>query len=107
MKQLQKLMYVSQIVKNILTENTQTRNNDGLLYLKVLEYYANVMNVDLKQVSIVDFLESLPESQFPAFETVRRSRQKVQAECPELSGSAACVKARAEAEKDFREFARL
>lgn len=104
---LQKLMYVSQIVKSILIENTQTRNNDGLLYLKVLEHYANFMNVDLKKVSIVDFLESLPESQFPAFETVRRARQKTQADFPELSGSTACVKARAEAEKDFREFARL
>jgi hypothetical protein len=68
-------MYVSQIVKNILTENMQTRNNDGLLYLKVLEYYAEQMKVDLKEISIVDFLESLPESRFPA---LKRSKEEIE-----------------------------
>ena len=48
----------------------------------------------------------LEQKGFPAFETDRRSRQKVQATYPELAATGAVGAFRARNEKVYREFAR-
>lgn len=94
------------LVKHILEQNTQARNSDYLLYLKVLEHQANEMGVNLQILSVPVFLTELKESGFAGFESVRRSRQKVQAECPELRACEVVEGFRAENEQVFRDFAR-
>ena len=47
----------------------------------------------------------MKEYGLPGFETVRRSRQKVQADNPELAGSEAVRRKRAKKETVYREFA--
>ena len=51
------------------------------------------------------FLKELDRRSFPGFETVRRSRQKVQATYPDLAPSEAVGKRRAKNEVVYREFA--
>lgn len=103
---MNELKTVSAVVKAILTEYKQTRNCDGLLYLKVLEHYSYKKGIDLRLLSVPMFLQQMHDFGFPGHETVRRARQKLQATYPEL---AACEKVeafRTENERTFREFAR-
>ncbi|WP_458398560.1 hypothetical protein [Anaerotignum sp.] len=95
----------TKLVKYILENNQQTRNSDSFLYLKVLEHVANQKGIHLNGLTVPDFLTSMNVFGFPGFETVRRTRQKIQAECPDL---AACDKVQAmriENEQAFKAYA--
>lgn len=99
------LKATSHLVKYILENDPQTRNSDSFLYLKVLENIASQKDINLHGITVPDFLTS-SDLPFPGFETVRRSRQKIQATCPEL---AACDKVQYERminEVEFRHFAK-
>jgi hypothetical protein len=94
------------LVQYILENNPKSRNSDSYLYLLVLEILANEHKIDLSKITISQFLSNLSESVFPPFESVRRSRQKVQKECPWLSACEEVNVLREENEEAFREFAR-
>lgn len=77
----------------------ETRNDDRLLVLRVYE--------DCFGASGADSFESvLFAPDLPGFETIRRTRQKIQAERPELRADKYVEALRAERETEFREFAR-
>jgi hypothetical protein len=102
------LQTTTQLVKAILEEDEQSRNSDSRLYLKVLEIIAERHGYNMKRMSVYHFLECRASDYpfFPGFETVRRSRQKIQATYPEL---AACDKVngmRMVEETNFRQYAR-
>lgn len=94
------------LVKAILTNIPQTRNSDSLLYLKVLQKIAGVNDISLEKISVPAFLVNLRNSPFPCFESVRRSRQTLQRENPELSADAEIQAYREENEAVFIEFSR-
>lgn len=90
------------LVKRILEEIPETRNSDMFLYSRVcIELNDAVMCLPFGFV-----LLSMKELKLPGFETVRRSRQKVQEECPWLAACKSVSDVRAENEMAFREFAR-
>lgn len=89
-------------VKRILINEPATRNSDDLLYLKVCES----INVVAVNVPFKEMLLKRKEWGLPPFESVRRSRQKVQAENPELSGNTSVEGHRKLNEEVFREYAR-
>ena len=91
----------SKIVKEILTESEAARNSDTALYIKVCEK----LNPSVLWQPFLDVVVTLKENGLPPFETVRRTRQKIQAEHPELAGSERVSAFREELEKDFREYA--
>ena len=99
------LQTVSKLVKGILEENKQARNSDSHLYLKVLEQKAKESGIDLKGMTVPFFLESYDVLGVPGFETVRRTRQKVQATYPELASAERVAAMRMENEKVFKAFA--
>ena len=94
------------IVKTILEEDPRARNSDSHLYLKVIEHISEQLGYDIWNFKVPYFLEYMTVYGFPAFETVRRTRQKLQAEYPELSANRKVAAHRAENEAAFREFAR-
>ena len=100
------LLRVSNMVKQILWDYPETRGNDNLLILKVMEEYANYYGMCLDDVSIVSFLNDFAGCEFPGFETIRRSRQKMQETYPELKPNEVVQKFRKEQEQQYREFAR-
>ena len=100
------LKNLTDLVHLILEDYPQTRNSDGLLWLKVLESQAHEKGMDLRMLSVPSFLPRIKELGFSPFESVRRTRQKLQATYPELAACEAVEGFRAANEKDFRAYAR-
>ena len=94
------------LVKSILEQDKQCRNSDSLLYLKVLTEVGKQKGIDLEKMTVPFFLLNLHGAGFPGFETVRRTRQKIQQHHPNLSAQKAVRGFRADKEKQYREFAR-
>lgn len=94
------------LVKSILEQDKQCRNSDSFLYLKVLSVTAKQKGIDLEKMTVPFFLLNLHGAGFPGFETVRRTRQKLQQHHPELAACEAVEGFRTDNEKVFREYAR-
>lgn len=94
------------LVKSILEQDKQCRNSDSFLYLKVLSVIGKQRGIDIDKMSVPYFLVNLHGAGFPGFETVRRTRQKIQQHHPELAACAAVEGYRAENETEYREYAR-
>jgi len=90
------------LVKEVLTDYPDTRNSDDLLYIKVCERI-NPISINL---SFRDVLLRRKELQYPAFESVRRTRQKVQAENPYLVANIDVQGYRKDNERAFEEYAK-
>lgn len=96
----------SAIVKAILEAKTETRNSDELLYREVLAVHGFEMDKDILSMSVGYFLRNMNLYNCPKFETVRRSRQKIQATYPELRPCKAVEDGRMQNEQLFRGFAK-
>ena len=99
------MIRTSEFVKILLEDDERCRNSDSYLYLQVVKVVAIKRGIDLRNVTIPEFLMSMGDV-FPPFETVRRARQKVQQHYPELRANERVEAFRTENERAFREFAR-
>ncbi len=81
------LKSVSQIVKHILEESPFCRNSDSFLELEVLKVYAKRLGLDLGSMTVDTLYQHRAEWGFPPSESIRRTRQLVQAKYPELAAS--------------------
>lgn len=102
---LAKLRETTKIVKHILETDSRARNSDSFLYLKVIEHIAESKGINLNGISIPMFLVSMKENGFPPFESVRRTRQKMQHDYPDLRANQAVNDKRLENEMAYREYA--
>lgn len=105
MSKRNQLITTTNLVKSVLEIDPQTRNSDSLLYLKVLEHIAIQKDIDLQHLTVPAFLLSISELGFPCFETVRRTRQKIQADFPDLQSVAAVREQRQVNEAVFKSYA--
>jgi len=104
---MDELKSVSKVVKRILETDPQTRNSDSFLYLKVAKCYARANGfASFDKIPVTVFLEHMGAWKFPPFESVRRARQKIQAEYPELAACDRVSAMRSEKVSDYRAFAR-
>lgn len=99
------LKTVSALVKEILEQDSIARNTDNHLYLRVLEHYSRQNGINISVMTVPSLLQELDRHSFPGFETVRRSRQKVQATYPELAPTENVGRKRCKNEMVFKEFA--
>ena len=106
MNKKQELITIKSLVESILKQDAGTRNSDSYLYLRVIGELAGEKMIDLSKVSILDFLHNMSKWGFPPFETVRRARQYLQHDDPELSSNEEVQTFRTQYEAVFREFAR-
>lgn len=97
-----KLQNTKALVKSILEQNEAARSSDMVLYYEVC-WRLNARSLEDAFGWVITHLEDL---HLPPFESVRRSRQKVQAECPHLAASPEVEMFRAGNEEEYREFAR-
>lgn len=97
---------LKELVLQILDEDVKSRNSDSFLYLKVLEVQGWEKDLDIHSMSITTFLLHMSEYGFPPFETVRRTRQALQAKYPHLAANATVTANRKAKEQEYREFAR-
>lgn len=108
MKTLNELQDTTAIVQKLLIEYPETRNSDGILYIKVLDYISKQLDVSLpfQDYPIKMVFSSTLLLPVPPFETVRRSRQKLQRAFPELAATERIRQKRADKEAAFRAYAR-
>lgn len=100
------IVNISALVKSILEQDQRARNSDSFLYLRVLKHIESEQREKLNGVTVFDFLLNLQGKVYPCFESVRRSRQKIQREYPELAASEEVQAYRAENEAEVRAYAR-
>lgn len=94
------------MVKSVLMTHPQARNSDNYLYYTICKHIGKRHGIDIDKMSIPAFFLHLKDYGFPGFETVRRTRQKIQAEYPELAGDDNVEAQRMLNEEAFREYAR-
>ena len=102
----QKLKSTEALVKELLEKDELTRNSDNYLYLRVLMIAAAHKGIPIWELNIPRFLLGMKSLGFPPFETVRRSRQKLQRKFPELRASEKVADRREANEETYREFAK-
>ena len=96
------LKNTTKLVKYLLETEPKTRDSDNYLYVRVVnKIYPQAISMPF--INVMYNLEGLG---LPCFETVRRSRAKIQAKHPELKGSPVIQDFRAANEEVFREYAR-
>lgn len=100
------LLTAKAVIETVLTTDTKARNSDTYLYLRVFSMFALTKGIDLETLSVADFLRNMKEYGFPSFETIRRARQKLQAENPALAADCFTKEKRAENETIYNAFAK-
>ena len=98
---LNELRRVSKMVEDILVQDKMTRNSDYYLFSLVLEEFERIYKIPVLNTDVKDFLTNPLYAYFPCFETVRRTRQKVQTRRPDLASDRQIEKAKKESEKAF------
>lgn len=81
------LKTVKQVVKEVLEKEPFCRNSDCFLELEVLKVYAKRQGLDLGTMTVDTLFRHRNEWGFPKSESIRRTRQLVQAKHPELAAS--------------------
>ena len=92
----------SEKVRAVLEKNEDARNDDMVLYLALC-------NACLKDAGAMPLAEIMTQHKYlglPSFESVSRTRRKLQARYPELAGSRPVQKMRATGEKAYRRYAK-
>ena len=100
------IRHTASLVKQALQKYPDARNSDEILYYYVCRKKLEEHNIDIVAINLKDALLLRKEYDLPHFETVRRTRQKIQATIPELAGNAKVNVMRAAKEELFREYAR-
>lgn len=89
-------------VKAILQKNEDARNDDMVLYLALCNLYLE----DAGNMPLAEIMTRHKEIGLPSFESVGRTRRKLQEKYPELLGSVRMQKIRAKGEKAYRRYAK-
>ncbi len=100
-----KLKTVESRVAEILREHPDARNDDMRLYLLVSESCIAETH-GTGTFTFADVMTNYRAYGIPCFESIRRTRQKIQAECPELGCSPEVRRARHRMERVYSEYAK-
>ena len=96
------LKTIERKVRTILAKNEDARNDDMVLYLVLC-------NACLKDAGALPLAEIMTQYKYlglPSFESVSRTRRKLQARYLELAGSRPVRKKRSAGEHDYRRYAK-
>lgn len=99
---MKNLKTIENKVKMILKKNEDARNDDMVLYLAL----CNLCLKDAGAIPLAEIMTQHKSLGLPNFESVSRTRRKLQARHPELAGSRPVQKLRATGEKAYRKYAK-
>lgn len=102
MNKSKELKTTTNLVRHILEHDPTARSNDDYLYYVV----CSTINGDSVNQPFWKVILNRKSYNLPAFESVRRSRQKMQEKHPELAGDSTVESYRMMNEEIFREYAR-
>lgn len=94
------------LVRKALESSINARNSDNYLYYLICKAIMLSKGVDISTISFKEGLLLRKQYGLPNYETVRRARQKLQQENPDLAATAEVEAERAIREEAFREFVR-
>ena len=104
---MKRIIEITKLVKMILEECPETRDDDNLLWLEAIREVAYKRDcVYALDWGISSIMRNIRLLGFPSFETVSRARRKLQEQYPELRGRERIQRERAKHEKKFKEYAR-
>ena len=104
---MRKLLKITELVKGVLEEYPETRNDDNLLWLETMREAAYKNNcVYALDLGLTYIMHNIRALNLPTFESVSRARRKLQAKYPELRGTERARKRRAEKEIIYKEYAK-
>lgn len=83
-----KLLKQEEIVKPILEQHPETREDDFLLYAEVIREY----RPELAELSVLDFFVAHRDLYCPSYESLSRVRRRLQEKYPELQSEKAKAK---------------
>lgn len=106
MGKLNELKTTQDIVMDVMRSHPMARNSDNYLCYMVYKVIGQKNGIDIDSMSIPMFFLHMKDYGFPTTETIRRTRQKIQAEYPELCGCRTVEGQRLLNEEVFREYAR-
>lgn len=101
----ERLKGTTDTVRMILESIPKARDDDNFLYYMVLSVYGEKNGIDIDSMSMPRFLLNMRKYGFPPFESVRRSRQKIQHDHPELAGTKTVQGMRKLEEETYRSYA--
>ena len=103
---MENLRNTKKLVRTALESSQKARNSDNYLYYIVCKAILQAGGVNIDTLSFKDGLLQREIYHLPNYETVRRTRQKIQMENPDLAATEEVAAVRAIREEAFREFAR-
>lgn len=103
---LDELKTTHDVVLEVLESQPLARNSDNVLSYWVYSVIGKRKGIDIDSMSIPRFFLHMKEFGFPSTETIRRTRQKIQAERPELCAVNEVDYMRKVNEEAFVEYAR-
>lgn len=92
---------ITKLVKHFLETDPATRNNDGLLYLKVCQLY----NPDIAEKNFGEVMINARFYNLPNIKSVERTRRKMQEKYEHLCASEQVKEYRAEMEMQHKAYA--
>ena len=99
---MKNLKTIENKVKTILKKNADARNDDKVLYLVL----CNLCLDDAGAMPLAEIMMQHKSLGLPSFESVSRTRRRLQEKHPELLGSLRMQKLRARGEKAYRKYAK-
>ena len=95
-----------ELVKALLETEPACRNSDEHLYHRIIEVIGFENGQNIADMPVGHFLENIRMYGVPKFESVRRARQKIQAECSWLAADKPVELGRMLMEAETRAWAR-
>lgn len=99
-EEMKNIKRTNELVQRILLDYPDSRGSDDTLY----KYVVEAINPDAAYLPFCQVLLNRNEYGLPPYESVRRSRQKLQETYPMLRASKEVEEARAENEQEVRDF---
>ena len=106
MGKLNELKTTQEVVLEVLKTQEKSRNSDNYLCYMVYKTVGEQNGIDIDSMSIPRFFLNMKEYGFPSTETIRRTRQKLQHDHPELCGNSNVECQRKLNEEIFKGYAR-
>lgn len=97
-----RLKNVETIVRNTLTDIPETRDSDDLLYYNIIKLWQEGLG---EEFNVYEIFCNRREWGIPNFESVRRTRQKLQANNENLRGTLWARRYRRRKEEEYRAYA--
>lgn len=99
------IRYTSELVKSILETDSKARNSDNYLLSQVYARIGKERGIDIANMPVLVFFNKISELNLPSPETIRRTRQKLQADYPRLCASENVAAGRTENEQIYKNYA--